>query len=214
MFNQLGNPQPTRSRAVLGASLAAHLLFMAWILHSPPPIFVAPVSMAKGAAGQSLTRIYFGGEEGITQQKPKPKIELPKSAKGQRTITLPPIAAKKQSGNELSALSRKDGPPAGSLYGSLSVGSFYGSEIRPALPVVSPDPALDPEVAHTTSGDIVVEVTIDEAGNIVEKKIIQSLGPSIDPIVMATLERWHFMPATKNGVPIPSKQDVYYHFPR
>jgi TonB family protein len=63
-------------------------------------------------------------------------------------------------------------------------------------------------------GDIIVEITIDEAGNIVQKVVLHSLGPAVDDRVLAALEKWHFAPASKNGVPIPSKQDVYYHFPR
>ena len=39
-----------------------------------------------------------------------------------------------------------------------------------------------------------------------------SLGPALDGKVLAALENWHFHPATRDGVPIPSKQDVVYHF--
>jgi hypothetical protein len=42
--------------------------------------------------------------------------------------------------------------------------------------------------------------------------VLQSLGAAIDNKVLAALENWHFRPATRNGVAIPSKQDVYYHF--
>jgi len=48
----------------------------------------------------------------------------------------------------------------------------------------------------------------------VQKVILHSLGPAVDNRLLATLEQWHFTPASKNGVPIPSKQDVHYHFPR
>jgi TonB family protein len=63
-------------------------------------------------------------------------------------------------------------------------------------------------------GDVIVEITIDEQGTIVQKVVLQSLGPAVDNRLLATLEQWHFTPAAKNGVPIPSKQDVHYHFPR
>jgi len=58
----------------------------------------------------------------------------------------------------------------------------------------------------------VIEITIDESGNIVNRVVVQSLGPAIDGKVLAALENWHFRPATRDGVPIPSKQDVVYHF--
>ena len=44
--------------------------------------------------------------------------------------------------------------------------------------------------------------------------MIQSLAPAVDSKVLAALENWRFRPATRNGAPIASKQDVYYHFPR
>ena len=123
-----------------------------------------------------------------------------------------PPAAKREAGNEI-ASARPGGPAAGSLYGSLSYGTFTGPEIRPALPIVSPDPAFGSDAAGI-EGDVIVEITIDEPGAIVQKIVIQSLGPAVDQKVLAALENWRFTPASKNGVPIPSKQDVYYHFPR
>jgi TonB family protein len=72
---------------------------------------------------------------------------------------------------------------------------------------------VDPsELPNGVEGSVVIEVTIDERGNIVRKVVLQSLGPAIDNKVLAALENWHFLPATRYGVPIPSKQDVSYHF--
>ncbi len=88
-----------------------------------------------------------------------------------------------------------------------------GDEIRPALPVSATDPVVDrADLAGHGEGSVVVEITIDDKGNIVQKVVLQSLGPAIDQKVLAALESWHFSPATRNGVAIPSKQDVYYHF--
>jgi protein TonB len=64
------------------------------------------------------------------------------------------------------------------------------------------------------TGDVIVEITIDSAGNITDMKVLQSFNPPVDQRVLAALKKWHFLPATRNGVPIPSKQDVHYHFPR
>jgi TonB family protein len=214
MFTEVNAHVPKRSVTVLAASLALHFSILAWILHSPKPIFVAPQSIVKGVAGESLTRIYFGGQRGITQQQAINRLPLPRESKPEALHMLPPIPARNQAGNVTTASARDADVPGGSPYGSLSYGKVFSSEIRPALPIVSPDPAFDADLARSTSGDVIVEVTIDEAGNIVERHVIQSLGPAIDGSVLAALDRWHFLPATKNGVPLPSKQDVYYHFPR
>jgi TonB family protein len=211
MFSQLHPAAPKRRATSLSISLAVHLLFLGWLLHSPAPIFVAPLSVAKGESGSSLTRIYFGGDSGVTQEQPKP-FTLQRPPKIASPHRLEPPAAKREAGNEI-ATARPGGPAAGSLYGSLSYGTFTGPEIRPALPIVSPDPAFGSDAAGI-EGDVIVEITIDEAGVIVQKIVIQSLGPAVDQKVLAALENWRFTPASKNGVPIPSKQDVYYHFPR
>jgi TonB family protein len=211
MFSQLHPAAPKRQTASLSISLAIHLLVLGWLLHSPAPIFVAPLSVAKGESGSSLTRIYFGGDSGVTQEQPKP-LTLRRPPKIASPHRLEPPAAKREAGNEI-ATARPGGPAAGSLYGSLSYGTFTGPEIRPALPIVSPDPAFGSD-ASGIEGDVIVEITIDEAGAIVQKIVIQSLGPAVDQKVLAALENWRFSPASKNGVPIPSKQDVYYHFPR
>jgi TonB family protein len=211
MFSQLHPAAPKRRAASLSISLAIHLLFLGWLLHSPAPIFVAPLSVAKGESGSSLTRIYFGGDSGVTQEKPKP-VTLQRPPKIASPHRLEPPAAKREAGNEI-ATARPGGPAAGSLYGSLSYGTFTGPEIRPALPIVSPDPAFGSDAAGI-AGDVIVEITIDETGAIVQKVVLQSLGPAVDQKVLAALENWRFTPASKNGAPIPSKQDVYYHFPR
>ena len=103
--------------------------------------------------------------------------------------------------------------PAGSPLGTVLEGPLTGEEVRPALPVVSPDPLVATSELDGLKGDVVVEVTIDEKGNIIQKVVVQSLAPSIDGKVLEALENWRFRPATRNGVAIASKQDVYYHFP-
>jgi len=212
MLTQLYPAVPKRQAAWLTVSLALHFMFLAWVLHSPAPIFVAPSSVSKGQSGSSLTRIYFGGDSGVAQDKPNPQLTWQRPPRKTGAHRMEPPPAKLEAGNETASI-RPNGPAAGSLYGSLSYGSLTGPEIRPALPIVSPDPVFGSDVAGI-AGDVIVEITIDEQGNIVQKIVLQSLGPTVDERVLAALEKWHFAPASKNGVPIPSKQDVYYHLPR
>ena len=114
---------------------------------------------------------------------------------------------------EIASAAANPAPSAGSAYGSLSDGASAGHEIRAALPSVTFEPLVSADdLRGVVEGNVVVEITIDEAGNIMSKAIVQSLGPAIDAKVLAALENWRFRPATRDGVPIPSKQDVVYHF--
>lgn len=212
MFAPLYPAAPKRRTTLLAASLAVHFVFLGWLLHSPAPIFIAPSSVVKGESGLAVTRIYFGGNSGVTQEQPKPNLTWQHPLKKSAPHQLPPPPAKFEVGDETASV-QPNGPAGGSPYGSLSYGTLTGPEIRPALPIVSPDPVFGSD-AIGVEGDVVIEITIDEQGTIVQKVVLQSLSPALDNRVLAALEKWHFTPAFKNGVPIPSKQDVHYHFPR
>jgi protein TonB len=69
------------------------------------------------------------------------------------------------------------------------------------------------ELPTGVQGDVIVEVTIDAKGMVAETRLLQGLGHGIDERVIAVLHEWRFRPATRNGVPIPSKHDVHFHFP-
>jgi TonB family protein len=213
MFGQFQFGIPKRQAALLSISLGAHFLFLGWLLHSPPPIFVAPSLVTKGDSGGSLTRIYFGGQTGVTQAHPAPHI-FRRQPESRPIHQLPPLSAKMQKGNATASSLASDGAAAGSPYGSISYGPLAGFEVRPALPIVSFDPAVQPDLLNGITGDVIVEISIDSVGNIVDMKLLQSFNPLVDQRVLAAVEKWHFLPATRNGVPIPSKQDVHYHFPR
>jgi TonB family protein len=104
------------------------------------------------------------------------------------------------------------GAEAGLPYGGLPGGPIYGDEIRPALPIATSDPVVYPWQRPLSEGKEVIEITIDERGEITRRTVLQSLGPEIDDKCLAALENWHFQPATRNGVPIPSKQDAIFPF--
>jgi TonB family protein len=104
------------------------------------------------------------------------------------------------------------GAPAGLPYGSVPGGPVYGDEIRPALPIATVDPMVYPWELPDAEGNVVVEITIDERGEIVDKTILHSMGDKLDQRFLAALNSWHFHPATRNGVAIASKQDAIFHY--
>jgi TonB family protein len=223
MFSPVNDGIARPQARILGASLLLHGLLLGWLLHMPGARVLAPSSVAAGLHGSSFTHLYWpthslltdvsGGAAANSQHSAASKLTWRKSRarKPRKSLIMTsPDLAKSRAGSETpSAPSAAAGMP----YGTAAGGAAFGDEIRPALPVSATDPIVDPhDLAGHGEGNVIVEVTIDDKGNIVQKVVLQSLGPLIDSKVLAALENWHFRPATRNGVAIASKQDVYYHF--
>jgi outer membrane biosynthesis protein TonB len=230
MFAQLHPASARRQRWLRIGSLSAHALALAWLLHTPDPQLLTAVSVASGQNGKSITRLYWPSKspdyssqsssdtaktryrrqrlshEKLTWRSPAqpPKPSAPEN-------TLARTNAEDNSKTQtLSAAGH--GAQAGPTYGTLVGGPFYGNEIRPALPIATSDPVVYPWQLPNSGGNEVIEITIDERGEIVRKTVLASLGPDIDAKCLAALENWHFHPATRNGAPIASKQDAVFPF--
>lgn len=230
MFVQLNPATAGQQRWLRTSSLTVHALLLAWLLHTPDPQLLTASSVASGQNGKSVTRLYWPSKspDDSTQSSPDsatqryrhqrlghdklvwkapqqpPKLALPQN-------TLASISAEDNSkAQTLSALGH--GAQAGPTYGTLYNGPLSGNEIRPALPIATSDPSVYPWQLPDSAGNEVIEITIDERGEIVRKTVLQSLGPDIDTRCLAALENWRFQPATKNGAPIASKQDAIFPF--
>lgn len=207
--------QSRRQRLVRFVSVGIHLAILAWLVHSPPPVFVSPTWVRQGMNGTSLSYLYFPGNPKVARAHLPTKIVLPVNRPKTKSTPAPQPDSKYELNskrNEATLL--PDQRPIGAMYGSLSYGTISGPDVRAALPEIFPDPVLDPSEKAEANGDVVVEVTIDDQGNVIEEQLIRGLSPSIDQKVLGTISRWHFRPATRNSVPMASKQDIYYHFPR
>jgi TonB family protein len=230
MLAQLNPGTARRQRNVLAASLALHVLLFAWLLHGPEPQLLNPTSVALGSNGRVLAQIYWptqSPDDSATSSSDRAteiyrhqrlghdKLLWKRTSKPERQP--PPSTALPPSGVEddakIATLSRLGhGATAGLPYGTVPGGPVYGDEIRPALPVTTADPVADPWELPDSEGRVVVEITIDERGEIVRKTVLESMGSKLDQKVLAALENWHFNPATHNGTAIASKQDAIFHF--
>ncbi len=229
MFTE-SNPRPApRQNVLLVTSLTLHGILLAWLLHSPEPQLLNPISIAHGENGNVVTRLYWpsrtpddsasSSSESATEKYRRQRLAHHKltwkpttaTATAPSTVPLSPSEAEDKSKSQtLSALGH--GAPAGLSYGTLATGPAYGEEVRPALPVQTSDPVAYPWELPDSEGNVVVEITIDERGEIVKKAVLESMGPKLDEKALAALNGWHFHPATRNGVAIASKQDAVFHF--
>lgn len=229
MFTQLNPANAPHQRMIRVGSLALHAGLLACLLHAPEPRRLNPNSVALGQNGKSVTRLYWrtnspddsshSSSDDATEHYRRQRLGHEKLTWRAPTLLAklaPPVPlsradAEDTSRNQtLSALGH--GAQAGLPYGTLKSGQMYGDEIRPALPVATSDPVVWPWQLPDSPGNEVIEITIDERGEIVRTVVLQSLGPEIDSKCMAALENWHFHPATLNGAPIPSKQDAIFPF--
>jgi len=219
-----------RERVIaLSISLLVHAIFLGWLLHSPAPTFLTPSFLVKGENGKYIAHLYWPGKDSeiatdaTSGTSFNARNRMAKEHLTWNRVNVAKNAARLLDQTNDGADSKTDiagstvhPRAAGSPYGSVSDGSLSGPDVRPALPIVSPDPRI--EVADLPDdireGDEIIEITIDAQGNVVKKIVISSLSSVVDAKVLAALENWHFLPATRFGVPIPSKQDVHYHFPQ
>ena len=196
MFQTLSSPKKRRANSII-ASLLLHAIVLTLCLYRAP-IFVKPLSLAWGQHGQSETLVYTAQAHAENQPIPRKRLLLPKA----KPKPLPEIAK-----------ASADPPRAGTPVGSLYHGPGSGSEARPALPMVFPDPDVYSWQLGGLKGDVIVEITIDAQGTVTSTRVLQSLQQDVDQKVIATLKNWRFRPATVDGVAISSRQDVHFHFP-
>src|SRR5258706_15188320 len=123
MFQTLSSPKKRRANSII-ASLLLHVIVLTLCLYRAP-IFVKPSSLAWGQHGRSETLVYTAQAQFEKQPVPKKRLLLPKP----KPKPLPEIA-------KAAVEPPRPGTPVGSLYH----GPGSGSEAKPALPMVFPDP--------------------------------------------------------------------------
>ncbi|MBV9088244.1 MAG: energy transducer TonB [Acidobacteriaceae bacterium] len=209
MFTGLQTSGGSRWRTALFCSVVVHLGVLALLHPRPTYLKVSPASRGNGEHTYGVAYLMSGPEPSERARtvfiKNNKRVAQPRTSKLGKAVE--PQAARV--GDSSDTLAR-----AGSQYGSLYEAMAAGREVRPALPTIFPDPPIArSELAPEIQGDVIVEVTIDAFGEVIETKLLNGIGHGIDEQVVSTLKGWRFKPATIDGVPIPSKQDVHFHFP-
>ena len=216
MFEEL--PRPKRGRSDVGkiASFAAHAALLGLLLYHAPALFVNPSETDLGIPNSYGSRsiIYLApvGPEREQTAKEEPKLALhrvaPKPAPQPKPAELHQPAAK--TADNAPDETARGGSPFARAPGS----PMTFDEVVPAFPVVYPDPPVSrADVPVGVQGDVIVQVTIDPQGNVVETKLIQGIGYGIEQKVLDVLQRWRFHPAVRDGVNIASQHIVHFHYP-
>jgi hypothetical protein len=200
------------SRTAVFVTFFVHVLAILLLTYRPEPRLLRPSGTLRGEGGNTVMHVVLTAPGASVIDSPIAKVRDSDHAlklRKQNKLDRARLEPKPASGNK----DLKPGMP-GFVLGSLANGLPSDHDIRVALPVIAPDPPiLRNKLPDWLHGDVVVEVTIDEHGNVVETKVLQTVGYGIEGIVTATLRQWRFTPAKIDGISVASRQDVYFHFP-
>ena len=203
MFNVTGAASQ-RSHGAAVASVALHamavLLCCTALMRSPQ---IAPARMPGTSLGQVTLTYYSPGSQVASVGHAAPR-------KKPVPVTSPALAAPAPA-----VKAPKAQPAADPGSGDSEQSGLGDGDLQIALPTFSPRPA--PSLATLPpgpGGDVVLDATIDEHGHIRDLRVLKSLGPAIDTAVIATVQQWVYTPATRDGKPVSSGQELHFHYER
>jgi TonB family protein len=205
-------PQQRPARAV-GWSGLAHILAIGLLIWTTAPRYLHETDSLHGRNGNHSTIALLSPgisapfrAKTIAEQQDK-KLHLPPKVKP-RSIEPKKIEASASTENKVA-----DSSP-GTQNGSLLFGLSSNHDVRIAYAVFAPDPPIDrTKLPEWIRGDVVVEVAISDKGDVLETRVLKSLGFGLDDVIVETLRKWHYQPAKVDGRAVASKHDVYFHFP-
>jgi protein TonB len=216
---------PNRDRFFAGTawSLAAHIALGAGLFYAlhqrPVHVFTLPGS----DLGTRVELTYLPGRAPaavVSPQPVKPKLVTAKAAKPTPSLlpALPIAAANLPPMPHLTVTEAAPSPnstsPAAAIPDASSGSDSWGSgSMQIALTTFSPSPKPDlSTLPHGVQGDVIVDVTIDPNGKVTDLAVLHTIGYGIDSSVIGTLKTWIFHPATRDGAPISSVQELHFHF--
>jgi protein TonB len=197
-----------RTSKTAAASVALHLLVLAILIHNRAA-FIAPLRLPGTATGHNLTMTYLPGrapvQASVADAKTPPRIATPSPLPA-------PIVAKLATPTPSPNTNSPATAKPDSNVGADSLGS---GDINIARLNYHPAPKPDlSTLPRGTAGNVIVDVVIDTDGKIADVKIASGLGHGIDESVLATVQQWTFQPATKDGKPVASEQELLFHYER
>ena len=196
----LSGDRRARSRWA-AASIVLHLSVLGVFLYHRQPQLI-PNQLPGELSGHRLLLTYSPGDSAppstLKTQKPSAnKAVLPRPVSAPAPTPITPSAA----------------APSTTTGASTGADALGQGDTTLALVVVHPSPKPDlSQLPSGTRGDVVVDVVIDQTGRIAKSSLARGLGHGVDETVLATIQQWTFQPATRNGVPVPSEQELLFHY--
>jgi protein TonB len=182
-------------------SLAVHGLLIAVLLSHRAPV-LSPAQLPGDRFGHQLLLTYLPGQGAPSAPAVQQPLRSAQDLLPRLHAPAPPQPA--------SSAQPSPATNANSSAGSDSLGQ---GDIQIASLLVHPRPAPDlSQLPAGTRGDVIVDIVIDTNGRVAKTTVEHGLGHGVDDAVLATVQQWTFQPATKNGVPIASEQELLFHY--
>ncbi|HEY1646576.1 MAG TPA: TonB family protein [Terracidiphilus sp.] len=197
------NPTSIRDSSLkfLALSLAFHLLLSTLsFLPSARP----KVSTVQAETKYYPAALYFpGGTRAKWAPQPPGRKRHPVADNRKRTSDL--------------ALSAKPAPAAGqpvaAMHEPVPGNGSDAESADPAFPVFSPHPPVaDRSLLPSEQQQVVVDVKVSAAGDVLEATLVKGIGNGLDQIVMDTVKTWRFHPAMLNGSPVATEAELIFPF--
>lgn len=212
---QIGNPEGAgilqylasiraRSTLFLALSLAIHLAVCTFlVLHLLHPVITPTVHTTVQPETKYYPAMLFapGGTKAPWTPKPpgrKRHVDTPKQT-SDLVVNAPPAPP---AGAPISA---QHDPVAGNGADTQSA--------DPAFPVFAPHPPVkDRSLLPESNQQVIVDVKVSAAGDVLEATLVKGLGNALDQIVLDTVKTWRFHPATVNGNPVATEAELVFPF--
>jgi protein TonB len=208
-MDTIGRPvtAPRRTPNYALASSLLHLLLLAALVHQRA-FWVAPIRIPGSPHGTNLLLTYSPGKAPLQTSAPNPKTQ-PRQAKATTPLPTPPT----QKPKDTTASPNTSSPASTQPDSAAGADSLGSGNINIALLSYFPTPKPDlSALPRGTKGDVILDIVIDTTGKIADIKMTSGLGHGIDENVIATVQQWTFRPATKDGQPVASEQELHFHY--
>ena len=198
---------PPKRFAPVACAILLHAGVLAWLARVPAAS-LAPMRLPGTSQGTHLSLTYSPGRAGQRAVLVKAGIRRPPQI-DRAPAALPPLPVTPQVSASVSASSTNTPNPSNDN-DALGTGNV---NIALAINFPTPKPDLTP-LPHGTVGDVVVDIVIDAEGKVASVTMNRGLGHGIDEAVLATVQQWSFHPATRDGKPVASEQELHFHYER
>jgi protein TonB len=186
------------------ASIALHVVLLAAIIYKHP-VMLTKVDMPGDLNGHVILLSYNPGGSIAPPAALHSAKPLPPTPAKSHALTAPTPA-------QAAAPAATPSVNADTTPGADGLGD---GEIKIALELNHPYPRPDlGKLPSGTRGDVIVDIVIDKTGHIASFTLTHGLGHGVDETVLATIQQWSFTPATRDGEPVASEQELLFHYER